>query len=371
MYHIDYLTLNQLHEDAPEWGSVLDVWFNPETGDVERQVMLGEQVEGSWSTSLRVRSSGGRVEVSGNPSKFGRLEAICGLPDLGSCVDIYNSILRELGLPEFTSGPVYRALAPVDPSQNGGDTVDSGARISRIDLTRNLVLGSKVAAARFLDVMEGQRWGQRLPFERTKGTTLKAGKGGRRRARVLYIKAPELLAHRQTWARSRSLEREGAVEYLQRCAEWADEIGLVRDEIRLGTNALSEIGYQWVSRWNMGTVQELFEGSGDLGGVGGSVTDYDEGIYDALLASGQSERMASQMANMVVSWMSGRDVRKGLSKTVFYRQAKIIRDVTGLDLRADPSVARIGTIVRPVVIEAKPLSFSDVPDWYDWGTKAA
>lgn len=82
MLHVDWLTARQEHPEAPDFGSVLRVDFDPD-GAVQVERMIGEDVRlslaasapASRSSHLRVRSWRGTVEVSGNPSKWGRVEA--------------------------------------------------------------------------------------------------------------------------------------------------------------------------------------------------------------------------------------------------------------------------------------------------------
>jgi len=88
---IDQLRVRQDHADCPEWGSIRRYDFNIETGELVYDAVHGMQVEGSCSTSVRPRSDGRSVEFLGNPSKFGRLDNLIGIPTMGGCVAIVEA----------------------------------------------------------------------------------------------------------------------------------------------------------------------------------------------------------------------------------------------------------------------------------------
>jgi hypothetical protein len=358
--HIDWLTVAQEHPDAPDWGSCLDIRCDLETGDIETKTVFGDQVEGSWRSSLRVRCSAGRVEVSGNPSRWGRLEAVTGYGSLSECLSVYNRVLASVGLPPFDLGPVYSLRSDSD----GSDHIDHGAQIIRVDLTRNLVLGSREAALRYLDALEGERWRQRLPLVRVADTTIRAGTRGKNAQLILYLKGDELLKHRDHWARVRDLQRESAVQYLRDLAEWCDSIGLVRKEFRLYGQSLKRLGCRSIGAWDMGTVQRLFDAQDQVGGgVRGALADYDGDIYAVLSAAGLTPRRCRELTNLAIAWLSGSDTRRGMSKPTWYRAAKVLREVVGIDIRTEPHVKRLA-VIRPTEIQVRPLQAADLPVWY-------
>lgn len=365
--HIDWLSVSQVHVDSPEWGSIRRCDFDVLTGELESDRILGDSVQASWDTSVRVRSMGGRVEVSGNPSKWGRLDAITGLPDVWQCLDVYNGILRELGLPEF------RRAAPwheIERGGAGGDRHDDGPRISRVDLTDNLICGRNGVRG-WLDWLEAQVWGDRLPFERTSSTMVAAGRRKRRQL-VSYDKAAEILANIKKWKRSRALEKQDAVFYLSALVAWAREVGLVRREVRLGSQWLSERVYCHAEAWGPDTVAKLFSEMTEMKTMNaGALSDYGDGVYQRLLDAGCTERMAGACSSRVSLWLGGQDWRVGLTQATAYRYAKLVRDNCGLELRKPSNIRSLATCVKPKVLEARPLSAADLPDWYQYPQERA
>jgi len=355
--HIDWLSVSQVHPDAPDWGSVRRLDVDPETGELERETLLGDTVEGSWSTALRVRCAGGRVEISGNPSKWGRLDALTGLATLGECLEVYNRVLVELGLPPFRRGWYLRTPE--------GDYRYDGPRISRVDLTRNLVLGSSRGAATWLDWLEGQRWGKQLRFHRSGASTVQAG-GRRRRQHVCYDKSLELRANYKRWARSRSFQREQAKRYLTDLADYCDALGIVRQEIRLGTQWLSENGaYALADNWDDETPSELFRAQMGIETLeAGVMSDYKTGVYDMLTAAGIGAQQASRAQDKFLTWLAGGDWRLGLKQAAQYRYAAMLRKHCGVDILRPCNVQQMSAHVRPVLLEARPLEAGDLPAWY-------
>jgi hypothetical protein len=95
--------------------------------------------EGSYSSSLRIRSDGFRVEVYGNPSRWGRIDNLYGLKTLDDCIVVYNHILESLGLPVFTKCTQYFYLSGKEGLKV--NKTANGAIIKHIDFTRNLAVG--------------------------------------------------------------------------------------------------------------------------------------------------------------------------------------------------------------------------------------
>jgi hypothetical protein len=359
--HIDWLTVRQEHAEGVEFGSVMRVDYDVQTGEIETSRLLSDSVQGSWDTSLRVRCQAGAVEVSGNPSKFGRLDAITGYGDLWQCLEVYNSVLRELGLPEFERRGYW--------TDQAGERHYNGPTLSRVDLCRNLVVG-RGGVKPWLDWLEAQRWGHRLPFARISANTVRAGSADRR-ARVSYDKGRELLANRAKWARSRALEKEDAVAYLDALIAWAESVGLVRDEIRLHRKWLNERPYKHAEFWTPETPAELFDANDEIRTLeAGAMTNYGDEIFERLQANGVGDRLAGQIAGRVQLWMNGQDWRFGLSRATQYRYARLAADCLGLDLLRPSNVRSLAVCVKPVVLEARQLTADQLPEWYQLPTAA-
>ena len=235
---IDWLKLKQRHSDieVPDWGETLRLEFDLASGELQQQFVKGAYIDGSHDTRLYVRCSGGVLEVSGNPSKWGRLENLMGLTSMDACIGVYNGVLASLGLPLFE----LKCLA-MRIGTRGGDRVRLGPVISQVHLTANLMVGHG-GERPYLDWLSAQTFA-RSPYERSRPTTVQAGRLDRRQHQV-YAKGPEIRAHALKWRRARSpkklAEKDEAVTYLERLADWADQAGVLRSELKLGRKWFDE-----------------------------------------------------------------------------------------------------------------------------------
>ena len=88
---------------------------------------------GTYETNLMVRMIGGKLEVRGNPSGFGRLDNVFGY-SLDDAIEVYNEVLESLGLPCFTQGEETQIWLQNEEKFHHDYT---GVKISRVDLTEN------------------------------------------------------------------------------------------------------------------------------------------------------------------------------------------------------------------------------------------
>src|SRR6185369_512025 len=141
---VDWVTVSQYHgEAAREVVGGLHFSFD-ENGDPGVETGKGRQLKGSYRSSLMVRSHGGWVKVSGNPSRWHRPDNLFGF-DHDTCMEVVNEELARLDLPAFTKGnPQAPLLSSVEDWH--GLPEWSGATFSALHLTENYVTGSDLLA---------------------------------------------------------------------------------------------------------------------------------------------------------------------------------------------------------------------------------
>jgi len=360
--HIDWLSVSEEHVSAPEFGSGLTLSVDMD-GTMEWQSVRGADVRGSWDSSLRVRCSGGRVEVSGNPSKWGRLDALDGLRTVDDCLEVYNCVLSELGLPAFT-GRLERLRVGDGPHL--GEVYYRGTRVSQIHLTRNLLLGSVAAIRPWLDWAAAQRWGRKglVAVQHPENGTVRFGTRARRQL-TYYNKGEEVRARISSVVRRLPADRrEDARAYLERLADWCLVNGVVRDEVRLGRKVLPELGLEFVANWRG---RDLAEIAGErLVRGGAAVIDWSREVIDRCESVLGSRRQAVTAEGVLMRWMNGCDVRGEMSRPTFYRYAKALRLACGVDIRNRPNVVSFGRklLERASAVEARELGPEDLPSWY-------
>lgn len=126
----------------PLIGKRARVNYDLETGQVsDNPVCDPFRHEGSFSTSLKITIRRNRIYVSGNPSRFNRLDNLQGLPTLDDCFRVYNDVLKELSsdLPPFTRCTKVWFTQGEDGSKV--NRVTDGAVIHEVHVTENRCVG--------------------------------------------------------------------------------------------------------------------------------------------------------------------------------------------------------------------------------------
>ncbi|MEK2635294.1 hypothetical protein AAAC13_25935 [Pseudomonas aeruginosa] len=142
----DYLTVEQVFPyQLPQVGDTGICYYDRRTGEQLRDTSPSFKVEGSHSTSIRVRVDGNKLRVEGNPSAVNRLDNLHGFQSIAECVAVYNDILHEIKddkgnrLPSFTACTDWGHLQTEDGSKTR--MIGNGARLRRVDSTTNRTVG--------------------------------------------------------------------------------------------------------------------------------------------------------------------------------------------------------------------------------------
>lgn len=345
---VDWVSVSQYHgNETPEFiGSLA---FKDLDEDAPIESAGPRRLEGSFSSSLQIKSHGGWVRVSGNPSRFNRPDNLFGL-DLDGCMLVINEQLSRLGLPAFTVGVPLDAtreerrarigLAAVD-----GETVDgmgggeplrwTGAAFSRLDLTENYAAGSELLArlairsyqARAAAYMKKQVYGEETALWHNTRRSVKA-----------YRKGPDMALHcpESEWI------------------EWANDNGIVRHEVAIKSRFLSATGLRYWGNLNMATLHKLFEKETEI-----------LRRPDASLDPLAVEACPSRARLAYAAWLRGEDVRSLVSLATFKRHRKLLKEMASVDIAEPRRVADVVPMVR--TIELRPV---EAPAGY-WHGRAA
>ena len=384
----DWVTVSQQHgPDVPDFvgGRVLKVTgLNVARRSEEGVAILGdaidvdyctgtfETVRGSWDTSLRVRCVGGRVEVSGNPSHWDRLDNLFGL-SVDDCMAVINQLLQRLGLPVFTP---FESLGC---SQGRGSLTwhKRGAEFSRLDVTTNVLAGmgrvrdfNKWAASQKLyrsapddpgryrfntvylsesvEYMGVKLYDKALAIEERTGSEFV-----KRLARA--VKAGRITAEE-----ARALQEEGA-GYLERLAEWLASHGVCRYEVRFGRKKLEEGDCRG---WLPGVTGERV--------VGMASENFERLLSRAVVVNGDAEELLTPAELSVYrAWRRGRvGVECAKSASTFYRVRSSILAKTGHDVNRPCGLVADGD-VRPSYFRVRSLVPSALPSWYQQPVRLA
>lgn len=233
-FFIDKLNITQDHNletgALPVYGREKLYRVDLKTG-VTTELVTHEQLEGSYSSSLTIRCNGGRVEVYGNPSRWGRIDNLYGLKTLDECVAVYNHVLQSIGLPPFTKCTKYLYF------QNKGSdkfnkTAD-GAIIKHIDFTRNLSVGQGNERP-FLKALSTQSINRSIsPYLFPDQNTVEwyganaQKKGSTYRYVKVYCKTSDLLRNQKKLCKGVS---DDDLDYFEQLLQFTVTRGVVREE---------------------------------------------------------------------------------------------------------------------------------------------
>jgi len=326
-FFVDWLSISQVH---PEGGLPLVdsgcVIACDEGGQLRWKTTSAVKHEGSFETSLLVKSDGFRVTFSGNVSRFGRVDNVWGF-DFFECLRRVNAVLAHYGLPPFTSGTKREQL-----SRGEMRYVWSGARVSRIDLTANFEAGSAEAAHVYMQWLGSQHVGRHEGRVLGQGETVAWG-GGKRQYWKAYVKHLEL-------------ERHGCED--QRLIEHCAARGMVRFEGTLRSNALTDLGAAYLgdyeSGWAMGELIRVFNEHANV------TTRAERGTDDL-------DELPKHLRSTARDYLAGMDLAASMSRASFYRHRRELLAL-GIDI-AVRNVRPFQPRVR--VIE---LTRAQVPSWY-------
>lgn len=393
---IDWLTVAQVHhKPVPLVGSTLMLFCDVGSGEIESQAVKGLQFEGSYDSRLMVRCDGRRVEVSGNPSRFGRRDNVFGRTSVDECLDLYNGVLAHLGLPEFDlddrtrpaqlQGYGQRKAPRVNPlaglelkgelvpdwmrdykqhgqstelpgwlrdevngaiasnSSRGGTTAlaEHGCRIKRIDLCVSYEVGSVDDARRSIRALSSVSHAGKPGLVYPDGCTVSWGQGSRYAYTKYYIKGPEMRKHLPQ-----------SDEYCRELTEWAERVGLIRHEVSLKAMALSRMGLDQPGKWTVETAVKVMGLYSTHEKAGLSVSSFDR-VADELVKQGVPLARAQRAQQAVYAYLSGHQfiIGQNIPRSSYYKLQADLRRV-GINIGAPLNVSSLMHSVR--VVEWRP-----------------
>lgn len=320
-----------------------------------RYSIPGKQARGSFETSLRLRSDGSTVTLSGNPGRFGRPDNVFNY-GLDDTVCRASSVVVEHGLPPFTSGTCRTKASVTERDRDLGLFMEwTGAVIRELHATCNVSAGNEALAKEYMGYAAGLRssriakgvYGdESIIF----GRLSKPGKPIHK-AIVIYRKAEEMLAHAKGDDAKKAVK--ATAEY-----QFARDTGLVRIECKWGSHFLRDNNLRFLGEANMAKIISIFERETAF-------------LFDA--HPDRAVRLVSDMPTKLrlaaLAWMRGDDLRALLSRATYFRVVKCLRDY-GIDAserrtgaapesQAEKDLqAMLDTLPK---FELRPLS---APEWY-------
>ena len=381
---IDYLSVEQVYPfDLPKVADVTIERYCTRTGERLSETQPGWTHEGSYSTSIRVRVDGRRLIVQGNPSAVDRLDNLFGYQTVAQCVAVYNRILAQYGLPEFTrctrldylqapvSRVVKRSLIEGKLGGEGGSirTVETthrhtsmgdGMKITRIDLTTNRVTGCGNAHP-YIKALSTQRAGYKLGNLYADGCTVDWQ--SRDQYRKAYDKATAISKFLLPKAKRNFGEGSPEHKYLLDLIEYCRSSGVVRMEQELKGEYLTREGLCW---WGLFDEERFKSIHSDFLKIDSrlKVTAMDiQTISDQLIAEGvvKNVKAANTTAQYALAWMCGKVFDLNLRQVKEHRAR--LRQI-GIDIANPCDLTRFSPVKQVNVRDVITVDALVMPDWY-------
>jgi hypothetical protein len=232
--------------------------FNFEDGSFSPIRQAKVHHEGSFSTSIQVKVTHNRIAISGNPSRFNRLDNLVGLPTLEQCIAVYNDILASLGLPSLTR---CRFISFIDKPKSEAQThklkvVADGCVITEIHLTSNVSVGQGCEQT-YLKALSMLPYKNSVPRLHTDGNTTdwlsKLGKSRLEYPKV-YNKAHEIRLHALPEVKRKYGEDTQEYGYMLDLVHYCEALGVVRFEQKLRSPFLTKHNLQY---WGLSDYSQL------------------------------------------------------------------------------------------------------------------
>lgn len=367
---IDWLSVSQEHDhDLPVVCDVFTLTIDANTHEVLSTRQPWFKHEGSYSTSIKISVQGRKVRVDGNPSKVNRLDNLFGYETIGQCINVYNQLLAEYGLPPFTKCTRVE-LRQGASGARAGDWVADGCSLERIDLTTNVAVGEGNVLA-YLRGLSTQRIGHSIGYLYPNGRTVDWTAGGKRKGgvrlqyRKVYDKAFEMSEHTRTRVLRMFGDASPELEYVDQLISYCNQHGVVRQEQELKQEFLAREGLRF---WGLFKESRLRTIHDDFLAVD---TKLKVTAMDLVTIAGQllaekvvdSTYAANMTAMVAINWSSGQAFQFDASNRAMQKHRARLRKI-GIDIANPCDTSRFTPVIVRQAREVTKSYDLPIPSWY-------
>jgi len=329
---IDWINISQTH--AVGGLPVVSSGFKTDTdenAEILSQFRKKKWIEGSHSTAVMILCDGNTVTFSGNIGRLGRKDNVFNL-DFDQTIQKLNALCESLGLPHFSSGKVYM--------DRDGKRQTTGAVITKLDATSNYLTGSPENLGALQNWLEGQTMAYIRKGRKLGATTCVWGSRKGRYQLEAYDKAQEMLDHAKGDIKRDEIKNSQIYKYCK-------ENGVLRVELKMARQALEQNGLRFLGEIDMEKITRLFDEKTEILQRG-----------RRLESSFEVEHLPRKLRQSAQVYLAGGDVRLGVSRATFFRQAMALREY-GIDICTAYNVTRLPIKIREITIQQ-----AVAPDWY-------
>ena len=360
----DWLKIEQdFGYQLPLIGDFGYVGIHIDTGEQQEGIRIPAfKHEGSFCDSVLIKINGSILTMSGNPSRWGRIENLFGLPTVEACVNCFNSILRNLNLPEFTK--CTRIFYGQSEDGSKVKKFSDGAIIKELHITENRVVG-RGNVEHYISGLSTLNYRNSIARLHTNGETVdwlsKQGNANLIYPSV-YNKAYELELHSLSKIKNKFGEQSQEYKNLLKVIDFCKEQGVARFEQKLKSRYLQKENLNFYGLSDYSKLKKL---SDEFINIDEKlkVTAMDfETISETLLSAGivDTVRSANTTAMYALQWSHGQvfDLSKRQVKEHRSRLRKI-----GIDIANKCDLSKFSPVK---VVSSREIKVSNliVPDWY-------
>lgn len=359
----DWLKAEQdFFKPLPMLGDVAYQRIHIDTGETSALSQPLYTHEGSFSDVVTIKIRDSLLTMSGNPSRWGKLDNVWGCASVDECFIVFNQILCSLGLPPFSKGTRFKLRQT--PNKAACGHIWNGAIIKETHINANYSVGHNNEVP-FIRGLSTQKYRNSIPRLHTNGMACdwlsKLGNANLIFPSV-YCKANELLIHTMKKVKNKFGESSNELKYLQQLHGYLAANGVVRFEQKLKSRYLQkhDLCYWGYSEFEL--LEQIHEEFISIVNKL-SVTAYDVNtIAEELLSKDivKTIKAAHTTAYYAYSWMNGErfDFNKSAVQTHRARLRKI-----GIDIAMEYDASRVSGVV---IHNMREITMTECikPDWY-------
>ena len=339
------------------------VGIHIDTGEQQKGIRIPAfKHEGSFCDSVLIKINGSILTMSGNPSRWGRIENLFGLPTVEACVNCFNLILRNLNLPEFTK--CTRIFYGQSEDGSKVKKFSDGAIIKELHITENRAVG-RGNVEHYLSGLSTLNYRNSIARLHTNGETVdwlsKQGNANLIYPSV-YNKAYELELHSLVKIKNKFGEQSQEYKKLLKVIDFCKEQGVARFEQKLKSRYLQKENLNFYGLSDYSKLKKLNDEFINID-TKLKVTAMDfETISETLLNAGivDTVRSANTTAMYAYQWAHGQVF--DISKAHIKRHRAKLRKI-GIDIAHKCDLSKFSPVK---VVSTREITVSNliVPNWY-------
>ncbi|PTU33036.1 phage/plasmid replication protein, II/X family [Stenotrophobium rhamnosiphilum] len=325
--YIDWVTISQVHLEGG-----LPLVNDGHKTDTDRDGVLEcivtkrQELLGSYDDKMYLRSDGNRVEFHGNIARYERPDNVFGY-GWNETIRRVNRLLNLHNLPPFTCGDVQRFA---DKSWSY-----TGARVSRIDITRNYSCGNEQDARQLILKLGSFHVGRQKGSVTPDGGTVLFGYGSKYASGKCYLKHVELQDNRK---------KKSGSHVGQDVIDFCRDAGVVREEFTLKSRYLTQKQRCWLAQIDTQWLEAVFLDRSQV-----------RNLMD--ISYRDTTALSAAARGTLARYENGEPLN--LKKTAFYRHRRELLVAGYADIGVSKNVVAISPSVKVVEVQRMVA-----PDWY-------